>query len=123
MTTICRVPEKEPTEKDSTQDVWSLDTRSMSRSGASPTSDASKPLRTVSLNAVSLVPSELGVNSPRVRYSRSPSLAATGSTLSSIRNWSSSEGSYSLIRATTVAFACSGSDQSALETVSTKSSM
>lgn len=38
MTTICRVPEKEPTEKDptkkdSTQDVWSLDTRSMSRSG------------------------------------------------------------------------------------------
>ena len=57
MTTICRVPEKEPTEKDptkkdSTQDVWSLDTRSMSRSGASATSDPSKPLRTVSLNAV-----------------------------------------------------------------------
>jgi hypothetical protein len=38
MTTICRVPEKEPTEKDptkkdSTQDVWSLDTRSMFRIG------------------------------------------------------------------------------------------
>ena len=53
----------------------------------------------------------------------SPSLDASGSMLSSIRNCSSSEGSYSFIRPTTVAFALSGSDQSAFETASTKSSM
>ena len=57
------------------------------------------------------------------RATSRPCLAATGSMLSSIRNCSSSEGSYSFIRATTVAFAFSGSDQSAFETASRKSSM
>ena len=52
MTTICRVPEKEPTEKDptkkdATQDVWSLRYAIDVQKRASPTSDASKPLRTV----------------------------------------------------------------------------
>jgi hypothetical protein len=59
----------------------------------------------------------------RAEGESTPSLAATGSTLSSIRNCSSSVGSYSFIRATTAAFACSGSDQSALDTESTNSSM
>jgi hypothetical protein len=52
-----------------------------------------------------------------------PSFAAIGSMLSSIRICRSSDGSYSFIRPTTVAFARSGSDQSAFETASTNSSM
>jgi hypothetical protein len=60
---------------------------------------------------------------PQVDGVSNPSLAAIGSMLSSIRICSSSEGSYSLIRPTTAAFARSGSDQPASETASTKSSM
>src|SRR5262245_26104586 len=44
----------------------------------------------------------------------SPSWAATGSMLNSIRNWSSSLGTYCFIRATTEACAWSGFDQSAV---------
>ncbi len=53
----------------------------------------------------------------------SPSCAATGSTLSSIRNDSSSVGRNLFISATTPACACSGFDQSAASTASTNVSM
>jgi hypothetical protein len=53
----------------------------------------------------------------------SPSFAASGLTLSSIKNCSSCVGRQSFIAAITAAFACSGSDQFATRTASTNVSM